>query len=403
MTIVAPPPPRHDHTNEAQLLFKEAKQRRRRLRVIWVVGVVAIAVVGCAVGFAFGFQDSSPPATEPHSPGAQALPGHLRTGVTLVYAFDDLRIINADTGSSRTLPMPAPYGSSRDLGMVRVGSSLLLNRGNTAWLYSSGISGAPTELGRSDGVFRGPNRGEAWIWSQPCLPPYGCSNYNAVQMGSLQLIDSSGTGIGSPVQLPGGAGWYPTGQANDAGIILSSQPAYGNREELWVPLTNRVVRVFSNASVIGAAGNLVVSDSGRYCSIGCSVQVTDVKTGTEKSVLLPRGLDVTGDAAISPSGETIALTAALRRPARTPYPEAIALVDVRSGTATLLPGSQQTTNPNWGPMSLTWSTNGWLFADTVGSSVVHVWQPGESRAWVLPKVALPRVQLVNEDPSLIAL
>jgi hypothetical protein len=61
------------------------------------------------------------------------------------------------------------------------------------------------------------------------------------------------------------------------------------------------------------------------------------------------------------------------------------------------------TNPNWGPMSLTWSTNGWLFSDTVGTSVVHAWQPGETRAWVLPRVKLPKLQLVNEDPALIAL
>jgi hypothetical protein len=120
-------------------------------------------------------------------------------------------------------------------------------------------------------------------------------------------------------------------------------------------------------------------------------------------VRLPEGIAVDGDAAISPDRRTIALTAALSRTVRTPYPEAIVLINVRTGDATILHGSQQTTNPNWGPMSLTWSTNGWLFSDTVGTSIVHAWQPGETRAWVLPRVMLPKVQLVNEDPVLIAL
>jgi hypothetical protein len=405
MTIVAPPPHRHD-TNKTQLLFKEARQRRRRLRVVRVAVLIAIAVVGCTVGFALGFNDFSPPATQPHSLGTQRLPGQVRTGVTLVYAFNDLRVIDADTGATRTSPMPAPYGGSRDLAMVGVGGSLLLNRGNTAWLYANGVTGSPTDLGPSDGVLPGPNRNEAWIWSQACQPLFGCADYiDGPQEGSVRLVDSSGQTIGSPVQLPGGAGWYPTGQANETGVVLSNQPAYGNREELWNPLTNHVVRVFSNAYVIAAAGNLVVTESvtESRCSNGCSVQFTDLNAGTERTVLLPKGVAVTGDAAIAPNGSTVALSAAVSR--KVPNPKVIALIHVHSGNATILPGSQQPTNPNWGPMSLMWSTDGWLFSDTVGSSVVHVWRPGESRAWVLPRVALPKVQfpLVNEDPSLIAL
>jgi hypothetical protein len=325
--------------------------------------------------------------------------------VTLVYAYEDLRVINADTGASRTLPMPAPYGTSRDLGMVRVGNSLVLNRGNTAWLYSSGITGTHVDLGRSDGVFKGPDGDEAWIWSQPCEAPYGCTNYVAPQMGSVQLINRSGIDIGSPVQLPGGEGWYPTGQTSNAGIVLSSQPAFRNREELWNPLTNHVVRVFSDSSVASAAGNLVVSESTSEsrCSSGCSVQLANLKTGTEKTVRLPSGLAFTGDAAIAPNGKTVALSATVSR--SVPNPKVIVLVDVHSGNATVLPGSRQATNPEWGPMSLTWSTSGWLFSDTVGRSVVLVWRPGESQARALSRVSLPKLQfpLANEDPSLIAL
>jgi hypothetical protein len=281
---------------------------------------------------------------------------------------------------------------------------LLLHRGNTAWLYSNGIAGSPVDLGPSDGVFQGPGRNEAWIWSRLCQQTIGCADDNAPQRGSVRLIDSSGTEVGSPAQLPGGAGWAPTGLATDAGIVLSERPASGNAEEIWNPLTNHVERVFSGAYVIGAAGDLVVSQSRRYCSgefTACSVQVTNLHAGTEKTLHLPSGVSV-GDAAISPDNRTIALAAWLSRSAQRPDPKVIALINVRTGAATILPGSRQATDPNGGPMNLTWSTNGWLFSDTVGSSVVRVWRPGASRAMVLPSVKLPKVHLVNEDPSLIA-
>jgi hypothetical protein len=297
--------------------------------------------------------------------------------------------------------------------MVRVGPSLLLNRGNTAWLYSNGVTGSPRDLGRSDGVFPGPNRNQAWVWSQPCRPPTGCANYNAAQMGSVHLVDRSGTHIGPPVQLPGGAGWYPTGIASTAGIVLSELPAYGDHrgtEELWNPLTDRVVRVFPRAFVIGAASDLVVSESPRYCGselAPCSVRVANLATGSDRKVVLPKGVVVDGGAAISPNLRTIALTAALSEtrhaPSRVPYPEVIVLIHTHTGHATVLPGSQQMTNPSWGPMSLTWSTNGWLFSDTVGTSLVRAWHPGQRGASVLPRVRLPKFQLVNEDPSLIAM
>jgi hypothetical protein len=389
--------------SDVEALFKEARQRRRRLRMLWVV--VALALVGCAVGIGFGFHVLSRPASQSRSAGTGAhVSVHLHTAVTLVYAFNDLRVIDADTGVTRTLPMPAPYGSLGDLGMVRVGGSLLLNRGNTAWLYPNGVTGSPRNLGPSDGVFQGPTRNEAWIWSRPCQQTTGCVGDNPPQTESVQLFDSSGTKAGFPVPLPGRAGWGPTGLATDAGIVLSERPAYGDAEEIWNPLTNHVERTFTNANLIGAAGDLVVSQSRHYCSgefNACSVRITNLSAGTERTVHLPRGVSVSG-ATISPNHRTIALAAWLSRTVQSPDPKVIALIDVRTGAATVLPGSKQATDPNGGPMNLTWSTNGWLFADTVGSSVVRAWRPGASRARVLPSVRLPKVQLVNEDPSLIA-
>jgi hypothetical protein len=113
---------------------------------------------------------------------------------------------------------------------------------------------------------------------------------------------------------------------------------------------------------------------------------------------------VTGDAAIAPDGSAIAITGALGGSFHVPYPQAILLIGTHSRVATVLAGSEQLTNPNLGPMGLTWSTNGWLLSFTVGVTTIHAWRPGRSQARVLPNLRLPEVTyLVNEDPSLIAL
>jgi hypothetical protein len=408
MTLLLEEPTAADD-QQAQLLFKEARQRRRRLRTIWIT--IASVVVGSLVSLGFTLHLLASPVARSGAINAPpAWPIHLRTGATLVYAFKDLRVISADSGRSRILSLPAPYGGSGDLGMVSVGNSLVLNRGNTAWLYPAGIDGAPTDLGPSEGVFSGPSRNEAWIWSQPCIPIIGCSNYNAPQMGSVHLIDSQGRQIGAAKSLPGDAGWYPTGPAGTAGIVLSELPPYGdvspnaNEEEVWNPVTGQVIHRFANAAVIGVGGNSVVWESTGRCATRCSVHVLDVQTGSDRAVRLPPGVTTTGDAAISPDGSTIAITGALRGTSLVPYPQAVLLIGLHTRDAMVLAGSEQPTNPNLGPMAISWSPGGWLFSSSVGATTVHAWHPGERRARVLPKLRLPKVpSLVNEDPSLIAL
>jgi hypothetical protein len=405
MTVVLEKPSAADDQN-AQLLFKEARRRRRRLRVVWMA--VGATVIAAFVGLGLTLdRSSSPPSSSVGAKANPVWPPHLRTGATLVFALNDLRILNADSGATRVLPLPAPYGGSRDLAMVTVGRSFLLNRGNTAWLYSGSTNWKSVDLGPSDGVFRGPNSNEAWVWTQPCAPILGCTNYNAPQMGSVHLVDGSGRQMGAAVALPGVDGWYPTGVAGKAGIVLQQLPPYGNhsnQQEIWNPLTDRVVRVFANAYVLGTGGNSVVWETAEpYCRVNCPLHVLNALNGSERTVQLPSGVTATGDVAISPDSRTIAVTVALGYASRIPEPQAVLLIGPRTQVAKMLTGSERLTNPNLGPMSLTWSTNGWLFSSTVGKTTVEAWRPGASQARVLPKLRLPRFTLVNEDPSLIAL
>jgi hypothetical protein len=405
MSLLLEEPTAEDNQN-AQLLFKEARRRRRRVRIMWTA--MAAMAIAASVGLGLTLdRSSSPPSASVGTTAHPIWPPNLRTGATLVYALNDLRIIDADFGTSRTLPMPAPYGGSGDLGMVTVGHSFLLNRGNTLWLYSETTKWKPVDLGPSDGVFRGPNHNEAWVWTQPCSPILGCTNYNAPQMGSVHLVDSSGRQMGTAVALPGVDGWYPTGIAGKTGIVLQQLPSYGNHRndlELWNPLSDRVVHVFANANVLGAGGDSVVWETAApYCRTNCSLHVLNILNGSERTVRLPSGVTATGDVAISPDGRTIAATVALSYASLIPDPQAVVLIGPRTQAATVLTGSKRLTNPSLGPMSLTWSTNGWLFSSTVGKTTVEAWRPGASQARVLPKVRLPKFKLVNEDPSLIAL
>ena len=130
-----------------------------------------------------------------------------------------------------------------------------------------------------------------------------------------------------PRALPGDAGWYPTGLAGTAGIVLSQLPTYGNHgndEEIWNPLTNHVVRVFHNAFVIGANGNQFVWQVAARTAppdVLCTCSMSE--PGLSERCGSLAGATATGDAAISPDGSTIAITAALGRTSRIPNPQAV--------------------------------------------------------------------------------
>ena len=184
------------------------------------------------------------------------------------------------------------------------------------------------------------------------------------------------------------------GSRGDGGIVLSQLPPYGDhndQQEIWNPLTDRVIHVFANADVLGASGNTVVWEvAAPYCRAGCSIHVLNATDGSERTVRLPSGVTATGDVAVSPDGGTIAVAADLGATSHVPYPQAVLLIGAHARVAGRLAGSEQRTNPDFGPRALAWSTNGWLFSSTIGKTTVEAWHPGESRARVLAQAAAPQ-------------
>lgn len=401
--------------HEAQVLFQEARRRRRRLRA--VRAIVALAVVSFAVALGFGFQLLASTGAPSHPAGSRQpsiFRGH--TGATLIYSLNNLRVIDADTGVTRTLPLPAPASESSPLDMVRIGKSLILNRGNDAWLYGPDLQGPPNDLGPALGVTPGPTDNEVWIWSDPCSTETALctTNDNGLQKGEVRLVDLSGRQIGPAVALPFSVGpgesprdsWVPTGQLVKAGLVLAN--VYGGSEEIWNPISNGVIRVPPGVSVIAAGGNPTATAAERACLLHCTIHLTNLQTGTERTVAIPTGIDIIDRGAISPDGTMLALPVGIEGLQPYGHPTGVMVVDLRRGTARILPGTQEDVQPNYGAVNVTWSSNGWLFAAAMGSTRVLVWRPGDHSAMVLPKTKLPGLDLGiplnmrSQLPTLIA-
>src|SRR5665213_3787932 len=146
-------PPTSVKPQEAKALFKEARQRRRRLRMVRFIFVVAVVAAVVVLGFQLHVMPGPSSRSHP-SDSRPPLASGTRSGATLVYAYNNLQVINADTGASRSVPpppqgSPPPQGGSSDVSMMRIGDSLLLNQGDTAWLYGPGLQGPPVSLGPS--------------------------------------------------------------------------------------------------------------------------------------------------------------------------------------------------------------------------------------------------------------
>ena len=404
MTLVREDPRQIEHEG-THVLFEEARQRRRRLRVLGTIVALCVATLLAVLGA--GIYILQPAVTGSHPSGApKLLNGRSRTGATLVYSFSNLRVINADTGTSRILPLPAPEGGSSDRDMVRIGDSLLLNRDNTAWLYRSNLHGKPVDLGPSQRIMPGPTANEVWLWSSTCVEAAGCSRDPNRFQGDVRLVDFSGHQIGLPIPLPAGVpGWFPTGDVVDGALVLANVYGPVDGERVWDPASNRFVLNFPDGGVIGAQGDLVAWTTNPSCLPKCTVHLTNAWTGVERDLALPTGA-VGAGAAFSPDGAILAVQIALSAGGSGRHPTAVALFNLRTWAVSVLPGSEQKAS-NWGVFTAGWSRTGWLFFTAFGDTRVRAWHPGDSRAVVLPKARIPPFPPPGAEgqqlPTLIAL
>src|ERR1700688_617502 len=393
MTHVSAPPKKLFEADDTQALFEEARHRRRR-RQMWTGSALAASLVLGASAYVIAAQANGP-GSGPHrsDTSTSAL---VRTGSTLVYGLDTLRFINADTGASRTVPMPAPGVENTLPEILRAGRFLLLNDGLKAWLYPPGVEEAPIDLGTSARIILTPSGDRVWLWGT------GPAN-------DVRLVDFTGQQIGPAVALP--TDWFPTGEAVDEGLVLTPRlcPC---ATEIWDPTSNRVIRSFPPGMAEVAASGHVFAWEEAGCVSHCMVHLTDLQTGTQQSVVLPPRVEsFGGGGAFSPDGTTLAIPGYLgpwtrisRIVERSAF-TALVLVDLANRTARLLPGSEQRPTNAFGMFTPMWSDTGWLFFTEYGSRQVVAWHAGNRRATVLPNVILPRLPSPRDGqrlPSLAA-
>jgi hypothetical protein len=330
--------PLETHIEVIQVLFEEARKRRRRR---WITGLLVLALLLTVVAVVAFPRVSSTNNPVHKNSGPSSVPSALKgpIGATIVYSFNRLLVLNADTGASRSLPEPALPGGASDASVLRIGDSMLLNKGDRAWLFSPGLTGRLVDLGPSLRIIPGPTLNQVWLWSDP-------------DARYVRLVNFSDKQIGPDIALP--AGWFPTGDVVDQGLLIAPviAPPDGTSNpddlEVWNPESKRVTFGLRDADLVAADGS-TVAWSRQPCLPNCAMHLTNVQTGNDLVLRLPSGSISSGEGAFSPDKDTLAVPIELATaspPARSRT--AMVLVDLEAHVAALLSGSVRIRSPTTG-------------------------------------------------------
>jgi hypothetical protein len=281
-----------------------------------------------------------------------------RPAGTIVFASDGNRLTAIDVASGRR--------TSRRVGSIPAcGAQLFVTGGHivfsgvlkgltTVFSMPVSLDRRPTRLGTAHMFVPSPTDGRVWLAGTDCD--------RRAMVGVREVAVDGEVTFESDRRVPGS--WVAA--ATSGGLVFNR----GRTLFVWDPGTGRTSRPGLEAA-FGSHGNLLA---------GCA-EASDcrdlaiVDTGTARTVVArPSGrheLDM--DAEFSPDGSLLATAARAGRR------WSVALVDARSGTHTIIPGSRTgSTYPE-----LRWaSSSGWLFIRA--GSRLKAYRPGAPRAETLP-------------------
>jgi hypothetical protein len=281
----------------------------RRVRPC-ILFVVAAFLVGCAE------------AREAQAPAPSADAPAERTELFLA-GDQELAVVDVDAETARTVTLEELGSGDPPYRIVRRGRSLVFYGGPT-YAVDLALSSPPRRLGSS--WFFIPSATEDRIWLA-YLDPDSPDTVRA--LSSVSEVTSAGVVTVPPTRPPQGR--WPVA-AVSAGLLFEDR---SGGLDLWDPATGRMVRRLPDASSGPTYGNLLA-----WCDAEGMLHLSDV-TDTRRAVAAapPEGLAAYDCAAgtFSPDGETLAVPAA-RQNLITGARE-LALVDVASGKATVVEGS----------------------------------------------------------------
>jgi hypothetical protein len=363
MTAVLTPPVPDD----AEALFEEASQRARRRRqrvaacvvVLLCSGAVVVGLVAHRTG-----DQASESATSTRSAGSD-------TGRSLLFmrVLPDDRLVRLDPGSGdvRILPIHLTCGDT-PFCLIAAGQHLVISNGQRTLAYTpSGSSPAhTTKIG--SGWITLPDQDPDAVWLG--ILDRHHNPYDA-RLSAVREVDLDGHVLRS-MRPPHGR--WPVEAVHD-GLLFQS----GDHLRLWSFATRRFTTRLPGAFPADTAGSTVAS-----CQDPCrSYTITDLRTGSAQRIAPPAGYHWTGgyDGQFSPDAGQLALP--ITDSAAPGRADALALVDLASATARVIPGSHAV-EPIY--RAMTWSTTGHqlFFATKTGSVRAHT--PGAARSTTIARL-----------------
>ena len=304
--------------------------------------LVALLLVGCGTA-----ESTAPPVAE-------------QPAGTLVVLSADNRLTAIDVASGRRVTrlvrsLPA-CGAELVVTGGHIVFSAVIRGATTVFSIPLSLDRRPMRLGTAHQFVRSARAGRVWLAGTDCD--------RTAMVGVREVSVEGEVTFESARRMPGNS----VTAAVPEGLVVSD-----DRELfVWEPGTGRTRARLPLEMVFGAHGSrLAGCATGSDCK---DLAVVDAATG--RTVARPGGrLDV--GATFSPDGSWLAV------PARAGRRWTVALVDARTGAATLVRGLRAR---QWYP-DLRWSSSGWLFIRT-GFRVL-AYRPGAARVERLP-IRLPR-------------
>ena len=335
----------------------------------------------------------------PHHHGAPAQPGPAPAlnqeqissagavaggipGPTLPWAASARLLVAGDQpewfwpGTSRAVPVGGLPRSSFGYQFVRAGGGWLIqgapgaDASGPVWFLGDQAWSA-TRIGVAARAAPGSAAGQVWLTGYPPGVDPGTA------AGTAQEVSVSGAPLGAPVTLPDG---YVIIQGTDRGLLLApAVPGPGPMNEmLWDPAHPEAGRTFTGVVAVSPSD---VAWAPR-CSPACSVQVSDLVTGMNRSVALP-GASSAASAAFSPDGQFLAIELSFLQTADNGDQAAqLDVVSMATGRVSVVPGSWVSSDALVG---FGWPASGdSLIAELSFTTKVQVasWVPGADRVAV---------------------